>query len=176
MPIRSWHLSHRFFFGCTSNGRIRNGHQLQPIEILGWQAKVIEPDEPGRDNGRWSFLSLASRPLDLRRQMWSEGGAWKGRRTFCETEAKTFRRFVISINIYLVRLSYFLKQHQIRSLRVLWSCRETEKESKNILLSESFVLFLVVFPQIQATRSNNEQIYRPFENKTIPLRQSNPFV
>lgn len=92
-----------------------------------------------RDKSQWIFLKLALRPfptLDLRSQMWSEGGASKERRTFCGIEVKVcyfYQHFTWYGSVF--------SWNSGRSVCVLWSWPENVKESKNILLSKSFVPF-----------------------------------
>lgn len=164
MPIRSWHSSHRFFFVRTSNARIRNGHQLQPIEILWRRVKVIEPEKRQEPVdflkiGITAFSHLRFTEPDVIRR-WS----FEGKKNFLWDWGESL---LFLSTFYLVRL-IFLKP--LRSGRSVCSDPGLRMWRKaKIYYFPNRLSLSSVFPQIQATRSNNEQIYSPFENKTICL-------
>lgn len=140
MPIRSWHSSHRFF------ARIRNGHQLQPIEILWRRAKVIEPKQPGKRQEPLDYLKIGitafshlrfTEPDVIRR--WSLEGK---------------KNFLWNWGESLFRSSYF---------RLLWSWRENVKESKNST-SQIFCPFRALFSL------KSKQPGPTMNRSTVPLK------
>lgn len=115
----------------------------------------------GRDKSQWIFLKLALRPfptLDLRSQMWSEGGAWKERRTFCGIEVKVcyfYQHFT-----WYDSFSWNLSDRVVPCALILaWECEGKQK----------YITFQIFCP-FRAFSLKSKQPGPTMNRSTVPLK------